>query len=249
MLWKCCCTTAGARTVWVTVLASWCGCVAAVWFLLFFVFFFLVAVVVVVVGCCCGGGWGCGTTFGALDDPASAHNSHRHSSLSPRLFPMLFNVFMCCEKKRSPLSGSNGSAFGNGIEHPTDWANLFTYPNSVWLKCGSTFSQPAGMTFRSTIDFVGFADAAAVFAEAVFSVVTWVLLCRIVRLNRAAPAKLRLSARLSRMPQLAKWANRSWNDSSFDSPLLDKNSVSWCFEFGLGGISSHIWFNGNGSAR
>jgi len=54
---------------------------------------------------------------------------------------------------------------------------------------------------------------------------------------------------VSCMPQLAKWANRSWKDSSFDSPLLDNHSDNCCVDLGLGGISSYISSKGNGSAR
>jgi len=101
----------------------------------------------------------------------------------------------CSEKKRSPLSGASISAWGNGYEHPSDLAMLLMHHNSLWLKNGTTFSHAAGI-FRRLICFSGGFSTSFVDTRA--------LTCRIVRLHLAVPARFRLSARLSLIPQFAK---------------------------------------------
>jgi len=75
------------------------------------------------------------------------------------------------------------------------------------------------------------------------------LLCRMLRLNLAVPAKFRLSANEFLMPQLAKWANRSWNASSLDSPQRERYSINWWVELGLGCICWYMSSKGKGSDK
>lgn len=89
--------------------------------------------------------------------------------------------------------------------------------------------------------------AAGIFFRSEFSSVKRRRLCRIERLYRAVPVRLRLSAREALIPQSPKWANIKWNDSKQDSPLLDMCSFNWCGEFGLGRITSYICSSGKGS--
>ena len=142
---------------------------------------------------------------------------------------------MNSEKKRSPLSFGNVSALGNGGAQPTSTAILFKYWSSEWFQYGTILSQAAGMRRRSSTE--GLPD------------VRWALLCRIARFHLAVPARFKLSASDGLIPLLAKWANRSWNFSNLDSPLLEIYSVSPWAAFGFGGILSYMSSMGIGSDK
>ena len=81
-----------------------------------------------------------------------------------------------------------------------------------------------------------FSDAAGVNDLLVFLSVNKDHLCRIARLYLAVAARCRLSERESLMPQFAKWASLSRDDSSFDSPLFDMYSANRCLNLDSGAV-------------
>ena len=146
--------------------------------------------------------------------------AHMHSPNSPLLTPfkdgMTINTHS--EKKRSPLSSGRNSAHGNGMQQPAAVAILSTHHILEWLKCGTTHSHPACVFFWCSKLDTGFLIEFFLF-DAIDR------LCLMVRLWRAVPARLRLSARDALIPQFAKCANLSWKASKFDSPPSQRHSV------------------------